>query len=102
MGQYHFLVYVNRKIFRRSRTSNSKRNRSTWSKFVRRPDIMRILNTCKFEDVLIKREDSLTRTMPNNGCLALFKDMYLLDQLFNTAEFRTRPSPDACSSCQQV
>ena len=53
------------KIVHPSRASNSKENDQSWSKFELGRDFMPILDTCKFEEVVIRTESAIPRTMSN-------------------------------------
>ena len=53
------------KFFYGSRASNSEVNDLTWPKFQFIRDFMPLLHTCKFEEVVIKTEGAMPRTMSN-------------------------------------
>ena len=63
MGRTTFSpLYLYGKNFCRSRASNSAENNLTWPKFELDRDFMPVLDTCKFKEVVIKTQGSITRT----------------------------------------
>ena len=52
-------------MFPGSRASNSEVNDLTWPKFQLVRDFMPLLDTCKFEEVVIKTQEAMPRTMSN-------------------------------------
>ena len=58
----HFPHYKSMGNFCRSRASNSVENNQTWPKFELVRALMPVLDICKFEQVVIKTQGSMTRT----------------------------------------
>ena len=87
------------KIFHHSRVSNSKENDPTWPKFEPVRDFMPLLDTCKFEEVVIKTEGAMPSTMSN---MFVFYHSRASNSKNNMAEIRTCQRFYACPSYQEV
>ena len=89
-------------LVHRSRASNSKKNDLIWPKFEPVPDFMPLLDTCKFEEVVIKTEGALPPAMSNMFCFFYHSRANNSKELYNMAEIRTCQRFYACPSNQEI